>query len=141
MHAFEFLTKNAEYGQVFFQGMGSMSASETEPILAAYDFSQFGTVVDFCGGQGALLAGILGAAPGCEGVLFDPRVEENGAAEFLAAQGVADRTKRVVATCSTCRRAAPTPTSSSTSCTTGPRSRPCGSCATCGRRSSRAASC
>ncbi|WP_456043587.1 methyltransferase [Streptomyces rochei] len=95
MHAFEFLTKNAEYGQVFFQGMGSMSASETEPILAAYDFSQFGTVVDFCGGQGALLAGILGAAPGCEGVLFDPRVEENGAAEFLAARGVADRTKRV----------------------------------------------
>ncbi len=95
MHAFEFLTKNAEYGQVFFQGMGSMSASETEPILAAYDFSQFGTVVDFCGGQGALLAGILGAAPRVRGRSVRPRVEENGAAEFLAAQGVADRTKRV----------------------------------------------
>ncbi|AKZ53238.1 putative O-methyltransferase [Streptomyces ambofaciens ATCC 23877] len=95
MHAFEFLTKNAEYGQVFFEGMGSMSASETGPIVAAYDFTRFGTVVDFCGGQGGLLAGILASSPATRGVLYDPRVEENGAAEFLAAQGVADRTERV----------------------------------------------
>jgi SAM-dependent methyltransferase len=91
MGAFEFLERNPEYGTVFINGMGNMSATETEPVAAAYDFSRFGTVLDFCGGQGGLLAGILRRAPETRGILFDPRVEGNGAAGFLAEQGVADR--------------------------------------------------
>ncbi|RPE26939.1 methyltransferase [Kitasatospora cineracea] len=89
--AFEYLTQNPEYGAVFIGGMGNMSATETDPVVAAYDFSQFGTVLDFCGGNGGLLAGILKSAPGTRGILSDPRVAANGAAEHLAAQGVADR--------------------------------------------------
>lgn len=91
MGAFEYLTQNPEYGEVFIRGMGNMSDTETYPILAAYDFSRFGTVVDFCGGRGGLLAGILQQTPGARGILSDPRVEGNGAAAFLAEQGVADR--------------------------------------------------
>ncbi|MEV0530009.1 methyltransferase [Streptomyces sp. NPDC050439] len=97
MGAFEYLTKNAEYGEVFMKGMGAMSETETWPILAAYDFSGFDTVVDFCGGRGSLIAGILQQAPHISGVLSDPRVEGNGAAEFLAAQGVDGRCKTVAA--------------------------------------------
>jgi hypothetical protein len=92
MGAFEFLERNPEYGEIFIRGMGSMSNTETEPVVAAYDFSQYGTVVDFCGGQGGLLAGILRGAPQARGILSDPRVDGNGAAEFLAAQGIAERT-------------------------------------------------
>jgi hypothetical protein len=91
MGAFEYLEQNPEYGRVFISGMGNMSATETGPVLAAYDFSEFGTVVDFCGAQGALLAGILQSAPNTRGILSDPRVGQNGAAGFLAEQGVADR--------------------------------------------------
>lgn len=91
MGAFEYLESNAEYGEVFTKGMGAMSATETDPILAAYDFSRYETVVDFCGGRGDLLAGILRKATGARGILSDPRVGENGAADFLAEQGVADR--------------------------------------------------
>ncbi|MFI7386547.1 methyltransferase [Streptomyces sp. NPDC049813] len=91
MGAFEYLEHNPEYGAVFINGMGSMSNTETYPVAGAYDFSQFGTVVDFCGGQGALLAGILQSAPDSKGILADPRVANNGAADFLAGQGVADR--------------------------------------------------
>lgn len=91
MGAFEYLEANPEYGQVFIKGMGNMSDTETQPVVGSYDFSQFGTVVDFCGGQGGLLAGILQSAPGTRGILSDPRVGGNGAAEFLAEQGVADR--------------------------------------------------
>ncbi|GAP52738.1 methyltransferase [Streptomyces azureus] len=91
MSAFEFLESNPEYGAVFINGMGNMSATETDPVVAAYGFSAFGTVLDFCGGQGGLLSGILREAPQTRGILFDPRVEGNGAAEFLARQGVADR--------------------------------------------------
>ncbi|MEV7415185.1 methyltransferase [Streptomyces sp. NPDC089919] len=89
--AFEFLMANPEYGSVFINGMGDMSATETAPIVAAYDFSQFGTVLDFCGGRGGLLAGILQSAPDTKGILSDPRVGGNGAVEYLAEQGVGDR--------------------------------------------------
>ncbi|MFJ9250094.1 methyltransferase [Streptomyces sp. NPDC101776] len=91
MSAFEYLEHNPEYGAVFINGMGSMSSTETAPVTAAYDFSPFATVVDFCGGQGGLLAGILHSTPGIRGILADPRVAANGAAEFLAGQGVAER--------------------------------------------------
>ncbi|MDI3422584.1 methyltransferase [Streptomyces luteolus] len=91
MGSFEYLTQNPEYGEVFIRGMGNMSDTETLPILSAYDFSRFGTVVDFCGGRGGLLAGILQQSPGVRGILSDPRVAGNGAAAFLAEQGVADR--------------------------------------------------
>ncbi len=95
MGAFEYLEHNAEYGEVFMKGMGALSETETGPVLAAYDFSGFGTVVDFCGGRGGLIAGILQQAPHVSGVLSDPRVEGNGAAEFLAAEGVDGRCRTV----------------------------------------------
>jgi SAM-dependent methyltransferase len=97
MTAFEFLEAKPEYGEVFMKGMGAMSATETEPILAAYDFSPYGTVVDFCAGRGELLAGILNKAPGVRGILADPRVADNGAAGYLAEQQVADRCEVVAA--------------------------------------------
>jgi hypothetical protein len=71
MGAYEFLMSNPEYAGMFFQGMRSMSESETDPVLAAYDFSQFATIVDVVGGRGTLLAGILAQAPGSRGVLYD----------------------------------------------------------------------
>lgn len=97
MTAFEFMEAKPEYGEVFMKGMGAMSSTETEPIVAAYDFSRFGTVVDFCAGRGELLARILQKSPGVRGILSDPRVAENGAAEHLAEQGVADRCEVVAA--------------------------------------------
>lgn len=91
MGAFEYLEADAEYGAVFTSGMGAMSSTETEPLLAAYDFARYGTVVDFCGGRGDLLAGVLKKTPSARGILSDPRVGSNGAAAFLQAQGVAER--------------------------------------------------
>jgi SAM-dependent methyltransferase len=91
MGTFDYLESNAEYGQVFFRGMGALSETETWPLLAAYDFSALGTVVDFCGGRGGLLAAILQQTPNIRGILSDPRVEGNGAAQFLAEQGVDGR--------------------------------------------------
>jgi hypothetical protein len=71
MGAQEFFHANPEYAAVFFQAFGQLSVSETDPVLAAYDFSQFGTIVDVGGGRGGFLAGILSQAPGSRGVLYD----------------------------------------------------------------------
>jgi hypothetical protein len=91
MAAFEFMAANPAYGMVFGQGMSNLSNLETDPILAAYDFSRFDTVVDFGGGRGALLAAILRQASAARGVLVDPRAVMSGARELLEEAGVADR--------------------------------------------------
>ena len=91
MSAFEFFTANPEYAGVFFQGFGNISQAETDPVLAAYDFSQFRTIVDVMGGRGALLAGILSRAPNSRGVLFDREAATADAPQVFDAAGVAGR--------------------------------------------------
>lgn len=91
MGAFEFLGSNPAYAGVFFQGMGNLSALETEPLVAAYDFSRYDTIVDVGGGGGALLARILQSSPSSRGILFDDRAVQAGAEHVLAQAGVTDR--------------------------------------------------
>ncbi|MFJ8150409.1 methyltransferase [Streptomyces sp. NPDC096094] len=91
MGALDFFHANPGYARVFFQAFGELSASETAPILAAYDFSRFGTVVDVIAGRGNLLAGILGQAPDVKGVLYDQEVATVDSPALFEAAGVADR--------------------------------------------------
>lgn len=91
MGAFDYLESNAEYGAVFYQGMGDLSNLETDPILAGYDFSRFRTIVDVGGGRGALIAAILQKTPKSRGVLFDSRAVDSGAETLLKEAGVAER--------------------------------------------------
>jgi hypothetical protein len=91
MGAYDFLMANPEYAAVFFQGMGSLSGPETEPVLAAYDFSQFRKIVDVGGGRGALLARILQQASSSQGVLYDAPFATADAGPVLEMAGVAGR--------------------------------------------------
>jgi hypothetical protein len=60
-------------------------------LTEAYDFSQFGRMVDVAGGYGSTLCAVLKATPGLRGVLYDmPHVIENARAR-IAEQGLADR--------------------------------------------------
>jgi O-methyltransferase/methyltransferase family protein len=91
MGAFEYFMANPEYAAVFFQGFRSLSESETGPVLAAYDFSPFGTVVDVGGGRGTLLAGILSQAPNSRGVLYDSEQATADSPALFNAAGVGER--------------------------------------------------
>ena len=71
--------------------MRSISESETDPIVASYDFSQFGTIVDVVGGRGTLLAGILRQATTSRGILFDADRSTGEAPAVFEAAGVSDR--------------------------------------------------
>jgi hypothetical protein len=91
MSNFEYWEHNSEAGAIhdaFFRGM---SRATNAPIVAAYDFSRFGTVVDVGGSTGALLAAILQAHPGVRGILFDLPHVVAGAGPVLAEAGVKDR--------------------------------------------------
>ncbi|HET9895096.1 MAG TPA: methyltransferase [Streptosporangiaceae bacterium] len=91
MSAYEYLGSNPEFAGTFFQGMGSMSAPETDTVIAAHDFSARKTIIDVGGGRGGLLAGILNRASGSRGVLYDAPHNSVGADAVLEAAGVADR--------------------------------------------------
>jgi hypothetical protein len=91
MGTFEFFMANPEYAGVFFQGFRALSASETDPVLAAYDFSKFRTIVDLGGGRGTTLAGILSQAPGTHGVLYDSEQATADAPQVFEEAGVGGR--------------------------------------------------
>lgn len=88
---FEHLQKHPDRAAVYNNVQASNSAILTPQIAAAYDFSEFNTLMDVGGGHGYLLAEILKATPGLNGILFDmPGVakEDEG---LLEREGVADR--------------------------------------------------
>jgi len=51
--------------------MAGKSFAQVGPIVAAYDFSGFGTIGDIGGGLGHMLNGVLERVPRARGVLFD----------------------------------------------------------------------
>jgi hypothetical protein len=88
---FEYMKQDGEFAATFNRAMTEGSARLAAEIVAAYDFSSFGTIVDVGGGQGRLLSAILKAAPSARGVLLDlPHVLET-ANTVVREAGVADR--------------------------------------------------
>jgi hypothetical protein len=65
------LRANPEQQAIFLAGSGNKSRVETAAIIAAYDFSQCGRIVDVGGGNGSFLAGVLNACDQVSGLLFD----------------------------------------------------------------------
>ena len=80
-----------DLGEIFNQAMTSFSGQTIPAILAAYDFSTFGTIADIGGGHGHLLGAILKEYPAANGVLFDMPVVLDGALPMLESCGVRDR--------------------------------------------------
>jgi hypothetical protein len=88
---FDFLQDHADTAAMFDRAMASASSTTNAAVVAAYDFSHLGTLVDVAGGTGSALCSILKAAPDLRGIVFDlPHVAQR-AREFIAAQGLANR--------------------------------------------------
>ncbi|HEU4360968.1 MAG TPA: methyltransferase [Mycobacterium sp.] len=91
MDFFAYAAANPEFGDKFNQAMTSVSELALTPVVAAYDFRPYRTIVDVGGGYGRLLAAILAATPTARGVLYDlPAVVAN-APQLLTERHVADR--------------------------------------------------
>ena len=88
---FEYLSGEAELGAIFNSAMTNVSEFATLPLIAAYDFNAYDTIIDVGGGHGRLLAAILETAPNSRGVLFDLPEVVAGAPELFRKYGVDDR--------------------------------------------------
>jgi len=91
MPFFAYTQADPAFGAVFNDAMTSIADLAERAVLAAYDVTQLGTVVDVGGGQGRLLAGLLARAPEARGVLFDLPEVVAGAPLLLGQRGVRDR--------------------------------------------------
>lgn len=88
---FDKYAKDPARGEVMNDAMRAFTALQSRAVLAAYDFSSFGVLMDVGGGTGEMIGSILAATPGLRGILFDlPHVVAH-AREVLAKFGVADR--------------------------------------------------
>jgi hypothetical protein len=91
---YEYVARHPDVGGPYNRSMTRQSEQHNTAVVAGYDFSPFGTVVDVGGGQGSTLAAILQADPTVRGILFDlPHVVEHAAP--LRAPGVAGRAEAV----------------------------------------------
>ena len=92
---FEYLAAHPDSARRFDEGMVASSRLINEALVNAYEWNQFGTLVDVAGGVGSTLAAILRANPGVQGVLFDvAHVIERGR-DYLAEQGITPRCRTV----------------------------------------------
>jgi hypothetical protein len=94
-HLFDYLAGEPELHEIFNEAMTSVSELSIAPLMAAYDFNPYSTIVDVGGGHGRLLAAILAATPHSRGVLFDLPQVLTGAPAELSKRKMADRVRIV----------------------------------------------
>ncbi len=88
---FQYMMEHPDRHSFYDQAMGTFGREETSPVLDAYNFGTFRTVVDLGGGRGVLLASILKRYPAVRGILFDlPAVAER-ARDLIAGMDLSDR--------------------------------------------------
>lgn len=90
---FECLDQDREVAKIFNDAMACTSSLAIPPVLAAYDFSRAGTIVDVGGGNGRLLSAVLSATHRARGVLFELPAAAAAGREHLDAAGVGSRSE------------------------------------------------
>jgi hypothetical protein len=93
MPVFEWLATHPAEASMFSETMVSFHGAEPAAVAAAYDFSQFNTIIDVGGATGNLLTTILGRHPGSRGILFDRPHVVGDAPALIQGRGLGDRVK------------------------------------------------
>ncbi len=88
---FEYMTERPDRHEIYDTAMNGIHGAETEPMLDAYDFSPFQSVVDVGGGHGLALASILKRYPAMKGILFDLPGVADRARTILSGMGLDGR--------------------------------------------------
>ncbi len=91
MPLFTFLEQHPGHAKTFNEAMTAVTGHIALAAIAAYDFSEFGCIVDVGGGSGQLAAAILTANPSVRGIVFDLATGIEGASQYLVETGLANR--------------------------------------------------
>ena len=88
---FEYLAQHPDHAATFDAAMSERTAAFAPSVAGTYDFSAIASIVDVGGGQGTLLAEILGRHAHVHGTLFETAAVAARAAAVLDRAGLAGR--------------------------------------------------
>jgi hypothetical protein len=88
---YDYVAEHPQVGEVFNRVMGGAAAGLVPAIVAELDFTECNRVVDVGGGNGTLVADVLGRHDHLTGTLVDLPAAVADAPDTLGAAGVADR--------------------------------------------------
>jgi alkyl hydroperoxide reductase subunit AhpC/SAM-dependent methyltransferase len=91
MPIFDWFGQNPEMASLFSETMVGFHGAEPAAVAAAYDFSNFKTIVDAGGATGNLLTTVLSRAPGARGILYDLPHVVRDARPLIQSRGLTDR--------------------------------------------------
>jgi hypothetical protein len=91
--AFEWMEEHPEARSILDQGQGLKAAGFAEAVVDAYDISDFNSVCDVGGGQGAFMIQLLANYPHLKGVVADLPGAVAAADRAIATAGLQDRCK------------------------------------------------
>lgn len=92
---FEHLEQDPSVAKIFNEGMVELTRLIANGVVNHYDFSSTRRIMDVGGGYGAMLAAVLGANPGVQGVLFDLNHAREASEERMASLGLDERIEYV----------------------------------------------
>ncbi|QLY30231.1 methyltransferase [Nocardia huaxiensis] len=90
MTFFEYTALHRDIGDLFDRAMTSVGNLSIAPLLAAYDFGRFPTIVDIGAGHGSLLIEILRHTEAARGIIFDLPEVVAGLADRIAEHELTD---------------------------------------------------
>jgi hypothetical protein len=93
MPLFEWLAYHPTETSMFSETMVGLHGAEPAAVAAAYDFSQFETIIDVGGATGNLRTAILSRHAEPRGILFDRPHVVGDAPQLINSRGLADRIK------------------------------------------------
>ena len=91
MGTFDYMAANPEVAGFYNEAMAAGAAERAAAVVAAYDFSRSGVIVDVGGGHGTLLSAILSANSGARGILLERESVATGARAGIEAAGLSSR--------------------------------------------------
>src|SRR5262245_24347233 len=90
---FDWLASHPTEASMFSETMVGLHGTEPPAVAAAYDFSEFGTIIDVGGATGNLLSTVLARYPKPRGILFALSHVIANALELISARGLVNRIK------------------------------------------------
>ena len=91
MSVWEYYETHPDEGVNFMKAMTGSTNAAIMNVIPAYDFSQFKTIVDVGGGNGAFLTAVLDAAKQAKGIVFDEEYVIEETKRTLKAKSVTER--------------------------------------------------
>ena len=91
MSIWKYYETHPDEGINFMKAMSGVTNAVVMNVLPFYDFSNFKTIVDVGGGNGALLTAVLNAAPAAKGIVFDEEYVVEETRKALLAKSLESR--------------------------------------------------